>query len=134
MFLEENYFTACENDRRVTGCPFANAPTYRPSQDIIAPITTICHLSMACTRHHRCGSWRSAHVTIDRLRELLAHGHSVTKTKSLESCQQLREPGNLEDIATTPEDGNTSSKQCATVIRDESLAFDLENLDIAAIP
>jgi hypothetical protein len=51
----------------------------------------------------------------------------------LENCQQLREPGNLEDIATILKDSNTSSQQCVTVIRDETLAFDLENLDVAAL-
>jgi hypothetical protein len=70
---------------------------------------------------------------VNRLRELLTHGHSVTKTKPPGIDQKLLKPANLKDVHTFPEDGNTSSQQCATVIRDETLAFDLENLDVAAL-
>jgi hypothetical protein len=70
---------------------------------------------------------------VDRLRELLAHGHNVTKAKSLENCQQLRESTNFEDIATIPGDGGVPSQPYATEIKDETLAFALENLDVAAM-
>jgi len=111
--------------------------------DGIRPACTRCtSKAVACVYDVEIGVSRSQSMRrkndglqaeVDRLRELLAHGHNVTKTKSLENCQQLREPGNLKDIATIPEDSNTSSQQCATVIRDETLAFDLENLDVAAL-
>jgi hypothetical protein len=70
---------------------------------------------------------------VDRLRELLTHDRSITKTKPLESDRQLLEPASLEDVATIPEDGSISPQPYATDIRDETLAFALENLDIAAL-
>jgi hypothetical protein len=70
---------------------------------------------------------------VDRLRELLTHNRSITKTKPLEDDQRLLESANLKDVATIPEDGSISPQPYATDIRDETLAFALENLDIAAL-
>jgi hypothetical protein len=70
---------------------------------------------------------------VDRLRELLTHDRSITKTRPLESDRQLLEPASLEDVATILEDGSIPPQPYATNIRDETLAFALENLDIAAL-
>jgi hypothetical protein len=70
---------------------------------------------------------------VGRLRELLTHDRSITKTKPLEDDQRLLEPASLEDVATIPEDGSISLQPYATDIRDQMLAFALENLDIAAL-
>jgi hypothetical protein len=43
---------------------------------------------------------------VDRLRELLTHDRSITKTKPLENDHRLLEPANLEDVAKVLEDGN----------------------------
>jgi hypothetical protein len=68
-----------------------------------------------------------------RLRELLTHGRSITKIEPLENDQQLLEPANVKDVATTPEDDSIPSQPYATDIRDETLAFALETLDAAAL-
>jgi hypothetical protein len=70
---------------------------------------------------------------VDRLRELLTHDRSITKTKPLENVHRLLEPANLEDVAKVLEDGNIPPQPYATDIRDETLALALENLDIAAL-
>jgi hypothetical protein len=70
---------------------------------------------------------------VDRLRELLTHDRSITKTKPLQNDQQLLEPANVEDFATLPEDDGIPSQPYVTDIRDETLASDLENLDVAAM-
>jgi len=70
---------------------------------------------------------------VDRLRELLTPDRSITKTKPLENDQQLLEPANVEDVATVPEDDGIPSQPYGTDIRHETLAFDLENLDVAAL-
>ena len=68
-----------------------------------------------------------------RLRELLTHDRSITKIEPLENDQQLLEPANVEDVASTPEDDSITSQPYLTDIRDETLAFALENLDVAAL-
>jgi hypothetical protein len=70
---------------------------------------------------------------VGRLRELLTHDRSITKTKPLEDDQRLLEPTSLKDVATIPEDGSILPQLYATDIRDQTLAFALENLDIAAL-
>jgi hypothetical protein len=70
---------------------------------------------------------------VDRLRELLTHDRSITKTKPLEDVHRLLGPAKLEDVAKVLEDGNIPPRPYATDIRDETLAFALENLDIAAL-
>jgi hypothetical protein len=69
---------------------------------------------------------------IDRLRELLTHHRGTTESKPLEDDQRLLEPANLEDVAMIPEDGGVSPQPHATDVGDETLAFALENLDVAA--
>jgi hypothetical protein len=70
---------------------------------------------------------------VDRLRELLTHDRSITKIEPLGNDQQLLEPANVDDVATTPEEDSMSSQPYATDIRDETLAFALETLDVAAL-
>jgi hypothetical protein len=70
---------------------------------------------------------------VDRLRELLTHDRSITKTKPLENDQQLLEAANVEDVATTPKEDSIPPQPYATDFRDETLAFALENLDVAAL-
>jgi hypothetical protein len=70
---------------------------------------------------------------VDRLRELLTYDRSITKTKPLENDQQLLETVSLKDVATILEDGSILPQPHATDIRDETLASDLEDLDVAAM-
>jgi hypothetical protein len=68
-----------------------------------------------------------------RLRELSTHDRSITKIEPLEDDQQLLGPANVEDVATTPEDDSIPSQPYAIDIRDETPAFALETLDVAAL-
>jgi hypothetical protein len=68
-----------------------------------------------------------------RLRELSTHDRSITKIEPLENDQQLLGPANVEDVATTPEDDSIPSQPYAIDIRDETPAFALETLDVAAL-
>ena len=70
---------------------------------------------------------------VDRLRELLTHDRSTTKTKRLENDQQLLQPANMEDFATIAGDDGISSQPYVTDVRGEKLASGLENLDVAAM-
>jgi len=70
---------------------------------------------------------------VDRLRELLTHDRSTTKTKCLENDQQLLQPAHMEDFATIAEDDGSSSQPYVTDVRGETLASGLENLDVAAM-
>jgi hypothetical protein len=70
---------------------------------------------------------------VDRLRELLTHDRRTLTTKPQGDYQQLRQPAVVKDVTTIPEDGNFSSRPCPTGVRNETLAFDLEDLDVAAM-
>jgi hypothetical protein len=70
---------------------------------------------------------------VDRLRELLTYDRKTLAAKPQEDYQQLREPAIVKEVTTVPEDGSFPSRLCATGVRDETLAFDLEKLDVAAM-
>jgi hypothetical protein len=57
----------------------------------------------------------------------------MTESKPLEDDQRLLKPANLEDVAIIPEDGGIPPQSHATDVGDETLAFALENLDVAAL-